>query len=77
MACYTAQKIFHSALAARMVVCDVPSIIEAAKRVAAREGESSRFLRFTTELKKAGACDIFFSSGAAAIHRAAPSNLAH
>ncbi len=63
MACYTAQKYFKLPSPLEWVVCDVPAIIEAAKEVAVREGESSRFLRFTTELKDAGACDIFFSSG--------------
>ncbi len=63
MAYYTAQKYFKLPSPLEWVVCDVPTIIEAAKEVAAREGESSRFLRFTTELKDAGACDIFFSSG--------------
>jgi len=63
MACYTAQKYYDLPSNFEWVLCDVPKVIETAKEVAIREGEKSRFLRYTTSLKHAGPCDIFFSSG--------------
>lgn len=64
MACYTAQKYYDLPSDFEWVLCDVPKVIETAKEVAAREGVKSRFLRYTTDLRGAGPCDIFFSSGA-------------
>jgi putative methyltransferase (TIGR04325 family) len=64
MACYTAQKYYDLPFPFEWVLCDVPQVIEAAKEVAIREGEASRYLRFVTDLKDAKKCDIFFSSGA-------------
>jgi len=63
MACYTAQKYYELPPQFEWVICDVPKVIEAARHVAARENGRSSYLRFTTDLKDAGRCDIFFSSG--------------
>jgi putative methyltransferase (TIGR04325 family) len=64
MACYTAQKYYALPADFEWVLCDVPKVIETAKAVAVREGERSHCLRFVTDLRDTGHCDIFFSSGA-------------
>ena len=64
MACYTAQKYFPFPPSVSWTVCDVPQMVEAGKEVAAREHGQSVVPQFVTDLKDAGACDIFFSSGA-------------
>ncbi|HEV2275802.1 MAG TPA: methyltransferase, TIGR04325 family, partial [Acidobacteriaceae bacterium] len=63
MAYYTARKYYRIPSPLEWVVCDVPKVIEAAKTVAAREADAESPLKFTTDLRDAGRCDIFFSSG--------------
>lgn len=53
----------HLALPAslRWTVCDVPAVAEAGRALAATEGASA--LRFVSELREAGACEVLFANG--------------
>ena len=64
MMCYTVQKYFSLPSSFQWIVCDVPRMVEAGEKVAVREGSASQPLRFITDLRDAGHCNIFFSSGA-------------
>jgi putative methyltransferase (TIGR04325 family) len=63
MACYTALRYYPLPDGFEWTLCDLPNIIELARETAEREGDKSKHLRFTSDLREAGVCDIFLSSG--------------
>ena len=63
MAYYTALKYYPLPDPLTWTISDVPAVTDTGLKVAEREGEKSKALRFVNRLEDAGAADIFFSSG--------------
>jgi putative methyltransferase (TIGR04325 family) len=60
---YIAQKFFDVPESLEWNVFDVPAVLEAGRKVAIREGEKSKGLRFVSTWPEVGPCELFISTG--------------